>query len=575
MARTVSWVTRGLDVLRQARRPGIRALCQVAGLTASEITAQDIGFGIAPRINAAGRMGDARDALDLLLCEDLGRAADLAAGLEAHNRARRAATDVAVEAAELSIGSKPGWFVHHISPDVALGVVGLVAGQLSRKYARPSIVLRQQGEWARGSLRSIPGFDVVAALDSASELLERYGGHAQAGGLTVRADRLPNLIEHLNRHAETVLSQRDLTPVLDIDSEVPIERIDWALQGALSSLEPCGEGNRKARLLVRNARVLSARIVGSNHLKLSLAGPSGPLGAIAFRQGEKRPNDGTMIDVVFSLGVDTWRGKSKLSLTVEDLATSGAPIEFESEMSSWTFGPRSSLAAMIAILVLGASIYAFPISSQQRVVTVSAQEELIISGLLDSGDDAGRNVLDSCRLSTTAEFMTLGRCPDEREVQNGFRFRNVMIPQLVSITSAHLFFTAEESEETGLSLVIDGEWSSEPLAFPEGPLPWPVDRVRTPSDVAWVVPLRPAWTAGREVRSPDIAPVVQDIFDLPTWREGNSVLIRVSSSGPSTGRTKHRLIRSVDHPEGGSARLELTYETRKAIWLPRLVRGER
>ncbi len=327
-------VSRGLEVLREARRLGIRALCQVAGVAASELDARDIGFALAPRINAAGRMGDARDALDLLLAEDLGRAADLAAVLEAHNQTRRAATDVAVEAAEEAIGTSVGWLVPWASPNVALGVVGLVAGRLTRQHGRPSLVVRIDGELARGSMRSVPGFDVMAALDKVGDLLERYGGHAQAGGLTVRVDRLPELIENLERDAESQLEGLDLRPILDIDAEIPIGRCDWALHGVLSALEPCGEGNRHPRLLVRGARVLSSQVVGADHLKLSFAAPSGPLSAIAFGQGARRPEEGALIDVVFTLGVDSWRGRSKLSMMVDDLAAPGAAVESMQELNS-------------------------------------------------------------------------------------------------------------------------------------------------------------------------------------------------------------------------------------------------
>lgn len=320
-------VKRGLDVLREARRPGVRALCQAAGVVPHELDARDIGFSLGPRINAAGRMGDARDALDLLLAEDLGRAADLAAILEARNQARRAATDVAVDAAMTWIGPDAGWLVRYASPDVALGVVGLVAGQLTRRYSRPSLVLRVDGEWARGSMRSVPGFDVIEALEAVGDLLERFGGHAQAGGLTVRRDRIDELVDRLERAAEERLAGRDLRPILDIDAEVDIGRVDWALHGMLAALEPCGEGNPQPRLLVRDARVVSSRVVGSDHLKLGLASPSGPLGAIAFGQGQRRPPEGSAVDVVFTLGIDSWRGQTKLSLTVDDFAAPGAAVE--------------------------------------------------------------------------------------------------------------------------------------------------------------------------------------------------------------------------------------------------------
>ncbi len=201
-----------------------------------------------------------------------------------------------------------------------------------------------------------------------------------------------------------------------------------------------------------------------------------------------------------------------------------------------------------------------------------AQDEDATASVRDSTDDAGRDVLDSCRLSVSAQFIALGRCADERAIVNGFRFRDVPLPHRATITSARLFFTAEESAETGLSLIIDGELDVAPLPFTVGSLPWPIDRPRTAADIAWVVPSRPAWTEGQEVRSADLSTVVQEIVKLPAWAPGNSMMIRVSASGPSTGPIKHRLVRSADHLEGAPPRLEVTFTVPEFIWLPQVIR---
>lgn len=200
-----------------------------------------------------------------------------------------------------------------------------------------------------------------------------------------------------------------------------------------------------------------------------------------------------------------------------------------------------------------------------------AQDLSAAGSVRESGDDAGRDVLDACRLSAAAEHISLGRCADDRDIVNGFRFRDVPLPPRARIASARLVFMAHESEETGLSLIIDGELDAAPLPFAGETRPWPSDRARTLSDVAWIVSLRPAWTEGQTVRSADLSPIVQEIIKLSEWSAGNSMVIRVSASGPSTGSTKHRLVRAADHPDGGGARLEVTYTLPEFIWLPRVV----
>lgn len=242
--------------------------------------------------------------------------------------------------------------------------------------------------------------------------------------------------------------------------------------------------------------------------------------------------------------------------------------------TSTTHGARFALVPSIAAVLVGLGVALTAVLSATStgrgpiVRTIHAQGELVTASVRDSTDDAGRDVLDACRLSVVAQTISLGRCADDRDIVNGFRFRDVPIPARAIITSARLVFKAEESAETGLSLVIDGEYDVAPLAFTEGALPWPIDRPRTPSDVAWVVPLRPAWESGRIVRSSDLSPVVQEIVDLPLWTHGNSMMIRVSTSGPASGAVKHRLVRSADHPDGGAPSLEVTYEIPYFVWLP-------
>lgn len=321
-----SLVARGLGHLRTAARPGIRALCQVAGLDAATLTAQDIGYGLGPRLNAAGRMADARVALDLLRAEDLGKAVDLAAVLDGYNAQRRKATESAVEAALEALADASAPLLVHVADDIEPGVVGLVAGRLCREFDRPALVGRREGGLIRASMRSNDNFDVAAAVEAAGPHLEQFGGHARAGGMTVKSESLERVVELLMDRAAVALEHAS-APVLNIDDEVDWTSVNWALHEALIDLAPFGEGNRAPCLLARGVPVASSRVVGGTHLKLTLAGPQGALGAIAFGQGGRIDGLPGHLDLVFRLRESVWRGQRRLELEIDDMAGAGHPVE--------------------------------------------------------------------------------------------------------------------------------------------------------------------------------------------------------------------------------------------------------
>lgn len=318
-------VQRGLAHLRAARRPGIRAMFRAMDKDPAGASARDLGFLVGPRLNAAGRMDDAQTALALLLARDTATADSLALELETRNTARRAATATAVDAVRERLGDDPDRaFILDSSSDIALGVVGLVASRLVDRYYRPAAVLRIEGEIARGSARSIPEFDIVAALNASADLLLRHGGHARAAGFTLRTADIGALEARLSDLAGAQIDGLDLRPTLDITAEVTPADLGWPLLAALGSLEPFGEGNPRPLLLLRGARIGSRRPVGAEgkHLKLSIEGGPGigSLDAIAFNRGDAAASLGMRADLVFSLGENVWRDQRRLELRVEDLA---------------------------------------------------------------------------------------------------------------------------------------------------------------------------------------------------------------------------------------------------------------
>lgn len=326
-----SLVRRGVESLRRAERPGIRALLEAAHRDPASLSARDIAFVVGPRVNAAGRMDSADTALALLLTRDAAEARRLADEIEGLNTERRAATEKAVDRAEADIAKRDAsWFLVSASSDIGLGVAGLVAGRLAGARRRPVAVLNVDGDQARGSARSVPGFDLVGALDHVADRLVRFGGHAQAAGFTVRLDELDGVASALDAHAERELRHLDLRRVLEIDAELPPARVQRSLLRDLAVLEPHGEGNPSPLFVLRDVPVANLRTVGTNHLRFVVEGGSatGSIDAIAFGQASRMASIGPRASMVCSLEDNTWRGQRTLELHVEDIADDAA-VELE------------------------------------------------------------------------------------------------------------------------------------------------------------------------------------------------------------------------------------------------------
>jgi single-stranded-DNA-specific exonuclease len=319
-------VRRGLAAIARTQRPGLQALVEVSGLKTKSVSAEAIAFSLAPRINAAGRLADARLALDLLLTPDDGAALALAAQIDALNRERQRMTQEAQQLAGELAGSRsdaPLTLVGHA--DFHQGIIGLVASRLVESLGRPAAVYQQGESESRGSCRSIVEYDITGGLRACGDLFERFGGHRQAGGFTIRSHRLAELEERLLEHAAKELHGHDLTPVLDVDAEWALgelrsQEIRW-----LGKLEPHGQGNPEARLLSRNVSVVESKTVGQGdrHLRLKLKSGAVVWPAIAFGWEGAAPEEGSHVDVVYSLSADRY-GPSEnggaLQLVVLDMA---------------------------------------------------------------------------------------------------------------------------------------------------------------------------------------------------------------------------------------------------------------
>jgi len=315
-----------LEAVRESERCGLQALMAVAGVEPSRVDTEALSFVLGPRLNAAGRLAHARLSLDLLLCDDADAAWEMARRLDSLNRQRQRQTATALDLAWSLLAEdrdSPLLMVGH--GDIPPGVAGLVASKIAEALYRPAVVYQQGETVSRGSGRSIPEFDVAAALRGCDDLLLRCGGHQQAAGFTADNAHLPAIKERLIAHAEEHLAGLDLAPVVEVDAEVGLrelgrEEIRWL--SAEGGLAPYGIGNPVPALLSRGVTVAECRVVGSDgkHLRLKLKDGYATWPAIAFGLGDVRVSAGQRIDVVFSLSSD--RRDGSLQLTVHDLAPS-------------------------------------------------------------------------------------------------------------------------------------------------------------------------------------------------------------------------------------------------------------
>ncbi|MGH2537485.1 MAG: single-stranded-DNA-specific exonuclease RecJ [Candidatus Promineifilaceae bacterium] len=313
-------VQEGLQVLNSLRRPGVDALARVAGLRPGAITAESIAFGLGPRLNAAGRLDNAYEAARLLAANNSRAAGEHAEKLNRLNRARQGQTAQLTREAEARLDpSAPLLLI--ADPSFKPGLVGLVAGRLTEKYYRPAVVVEQGPAESRGSCRSIPEFNITHALDQLADLLERYGGHAQAAGFTIRNERLEEFGRRLTALAAEQLDLDALQPAVHIDAELSLSDVDWALKESLDRLEPTGTENAAPRFLSRAVQVLSHRAVGQDgsHLQLNVSDGWRGFKAIAFRQAGWAGHLPARVDLVYGLNVNEFNGRRDLELVVEDI----------------------------------------------------------------------------------------------------------------------------------------------------------------------------------------------------------------------------------------------------------------
>lgn len=320
-------VALGLRDLPNTRNYGLKALMEVADCT-SDMTSYHIGFRIAPRINAAGRMDVARHVIELFESEDFETARHLANLLDSRNRERQQVQQTITELA-LSESSSGGdqHFVVVAGDNWHRGVIGLAASRIAEKLNRPTIVFSIEEGHAHGSARSVAGYHLLEALEFCGDLFEQFGGHAAAAGMKVRADRIDVVRTKLNEHAASALTPEMLTPELVIEAHLSAETLSLDLLRDLSAFEPFGAGNPKPVFVTKDL-VLDGEpfVMKGKHLKLKLRSSSGKRFEAVWWDGVERLNGRTLkpnssIELAYIPEANTWQGNTRLQLVVEDLRT--------------------------------------------------------------------------------------------------------------------------------------------------------------------------------------------------------------------------------------------------------------
>ena len=322
-------VSRGLDSIEHSDFIGLHALLKEAGLTGKDISSVQIGFVLAPRINAAGRMGAADMAAELLLCQDEAKAEALAKALCALNRERQNVEQDIYTQAEEMIGHMPDRQRSALVLESSRwhqGVVGIVASRLSEKYSRPSFIIHLNGSTGKGSCRSWGGFNLFAALEHCKDLLLGFGGHELAAGFTIQRENIPAFRDRMNDYARQMCGEGTPETVLDIDAaitrpgDVTLEELE-----ALSTLEPYGSGNTRPVFCLLGATLLRTQNVGQNrHLKLRLGKGCAQFDGIFFSTVAEscgcQPGD--RVDAAFYLQINEFRGSRTVQLQMVDIRPS-------------------------------------------------------------------------------------------------------------------------------------------------------------------------------------------------------------------------------------------------------------
>jgi single-stranded-DNA-specific exonuclease len=324
--------------LNRDPRPGIKAILELGGIK-KELTVSDIVFSIAPRINAAGRIEHGTKAVELLISKNEDLAGFLGDDIDDNNTTRKgldqAITDQALQQIENDEGFKFRKSTVVYNPEWHKGVIGIVASRLTDKYYRPTIVLTKSNSMVSGSARSVKDFDVYNAIESCSDLLEQFGGHMYAAGLTMKEENVNTFIDRFEDIVKNSIEERMLIKEIEVDAELALNDITPHFFKILKQFSPFGPGNMSPIFRTNDVKDNGrGKVVGNNHLKLSLlqeGDKPGVFDGIAFQLGHHHPmiEQQESFDVVYHVEENTFNNRTTLQLNIKDLKFSSVPESVE------------------------------------------------------------------------------------------------------------------------------------------------------------------------------------------------------------------------------------------------------
>lgn len=315
----------GLKLMQNTKNAGIKSLLRLLDIN-GEICSQDIGFKIGPRINAAGRLGDPKDALRLFITDDEIKARDYAGQLDVVNTERReierAVSEDVISEISSYFNPEENFGLVSVGTDFHAGIVGISASKVVEKFNRPTIIMNvgNSGK-ASGSCRSIHCFNLLAALESCSDILISFGGHKAACGLKLEVGKLDEFKQRFNTFAKEALKDIDITPIIEVTAEIGPDMVNWEFYNKLQRLAPFGQGNPEPIWVVRNVKPLGCRMLAEKHLKLGMETPNGIVDGIIFNYPGKVPKSN--VDIAFTLNTNTYKGNTSLQMMIRDIHVAG------------------------------------------------------------------------------------------------------------------------------------------------------------------------------------------------------------------------------------------------------------
>lgn len=321
-----SFAYHGLQALRKSKRPGLKALFKQARYKQSELTAQNIGYGLAPRINAMGRLEHSLDALRLLLTTNPKRAQQLALKLGQTNSRRQ---DITYKMYGRALSQAKSWQHEHLivvhSTEYHEGVIGLIAGRLSEKFYKPAIAMSVDGEKAKASARSVPGVNMIKLLRQVKTDLLEVGGHPMAAGFGLETDKLESVIEKLQKIAKAEIDKQLLKRSLEVEAALPFSLLTEKAVKVVQRFAPFGQGNEEPTFVFKDLVVEQVFTMGSDdqHLKIVARGKAGgqSLDFLYWRQGElaEKIKPQAVIELAGVMEINEWQGRRSVQVRIEDL----------------------------------------------------------------------------------------------------------------------------------------------------------------------------------------------------------------------------------------------------------------